>query len=111
MSDNMIRFKLCDRADVPVNGIIRVTDVPGIDIPLAVADSDGEIFCIADTCSHQTASLSDGWIEHGCVECPLHESRFDLATGSPDVPPARTPIATFPVVVENGQVFLVEARS
>ncbi|MGQ4600901.1 Rieske 2Fe-2S domain-containing protein [Nocardia sp. R6R-6] len=106
----MTRIKLCNRADVPTNGIIRIADVPGIDIPLAVADSDGRIFCIADLCSHQTASLSDGWVEDGCVECPLHESRFDLATGAPDVPPAREPIATFPVAVENGEVFLLERQ-
>jgi 3-phenylpropionate/trans-cinnamate dioxygenase ferredoxin component len=55
--------------------------------------------------------LSDGWVEDGCVECPLHESRFDLRTGRPDVPPAREPIATYPVIVDDGVVYLVGTPS
>lgn len=106
-----MRHKLCDRDDVPRNGIIRVTDVPGFTGPMAVADSDGALFCVADTCSHQTASLADGWVENGCVECPMHESRFDLATGKPDVPPARDAIATYPIEVVDGEVFVIGSGS
>src|SRR3712207_7511553 len=41
---------------------------------------DGEIFAIDDTCTHQDASLADGWLE-GCeVECPLHASRSEEHT-------------------------------
>jgi len=104
----MARHKLCDRAEVPRDDIIRVTDVPGVDGPLALADCGGELFCIDDTCSHQEASLADGWVEDGCIECPLHESRFDLATGNPDLPPARQPIGTYAVEVIDGGVYLVE---
>src|SRR6476646_6594277 len=49
---------------------------------------DGEIYAIDHTCTHQDASLADGWLE-GCeVECPLHASRFDPRTGRVDAPPA-----------------------
>ncbi|MET3952487.1 hypothetical protein ABIB29_003350 [Arthrobacter sp. UYEF36] len=27
---------------------------------------------IAQTCTHQDASLADGWVEDCWVECPLH---------------------------------------
>ena len=51
---------------------------------------DGEILAIDDTCSHQQASLADGWLE-GCeIECPLHSSRFDCdwSRGRTSRPPA-----------------------
>jgi 3-phenylpropionate/trans-cinnamate dioxygenase ferredoxin subunit len=103
------RYRLCAASDVPEEGIIRIrADWP---TPIAVARTGNEFFCIEDTCSHQDAALSDGWVEDGCVECPLHESRFDLRTGRPDVPPAREPIATYPVTVEDGVVYLVGTPS
>jgi 3-phenylpropionate/trans-cinnamate dioxygenase ferredoxin subunit len=101
------RLHLCAADAVPDDGILRIGAVAGLAKPVAVAYSGGEYFCIDDTCSHQDAALSDGWVEDGCVECPLHESRFDLRTGKPDMPPAREPVATHPVVVENGVVYLL----
>jgi 3-phenylpropionate/trans-cinnamate dioxygenase ferredoxin subunit len=101
------RYRLCAADDVPNEGIVRIVAVAGLAQPLAVARSGDEFFCIDDTCSHQDAALSDGWVEDGCVECPLHESRFDLRTGKPDVPPAKEPIATHPIIIENGVVYLL----
>ena len=51
------------------------------DPPIAVFNEDGEFFAIDDTCTHQDASLADGWLEGCAVECPLHASCFDLRTG------------------------------
>jgi 3-phenylpropionate/trans-cinnamate dioxygenase ferredoxin subunit len=78
-----------------------------VEPPIAVFHTeDGEIFAIDDTCTHQDASLADGWLE-GCeVECPLHASRFDLRTGKADAPPAKRPVRTHEVHVEDGTVFV-----
>src|SRR6185437_2356941 len=55
-------------------------------------------------CSHERASLADGWLE-GCeIECPLHSSRFDLRTGAVDAPPARLPVRTQQVVIVGGSL-------
>ncbi len=63
-----------------------------------------------DTCTHQDASLADGWLE-GCeVECPLHGSRFDLRTGKVDAPPAKLPVRTHHVVVQNGTVYVIPSQ-
>ena len=77
------------------------------DVPIAVFHTeDGEIFAIDDTCTHQDASLADGWME-GCeVECPLHASRFDLRTGRVDAPPAKKPVRTHEVHVEGDMVYV-----
>jgi len=77
------------------------------EVPIAVfRTDDGDLYAIDDTCTHQDASLADGWIE-GCeVECPLHSSRFDLRTGAVDQPPAKRPVRTHRVVVDGDTVFV-----
>jgi 3-phenylpropionate/trans-cinnamate dioxygenase ferredoxin subunit len=67
---------------------------------------DGEVFAIDDTCTHQDASLADGWLE-GCeVECPLHASRFNLRTGQVDAPPAKIGVRAHAVHLEGDGVYL-----
>jgi 3-phenylpropionate/trans-cinnamate dioxygenase ferredoxin subunit len=76
------------------------------DVPIAVFNVDGEILAVDDTCTHQDASLADGWLDGCLVECPLHASRFDLRTGRPDGPPAKTALRTHPVSVEDGMIYV-----
>jgi 3-phenylpropionate/trans-cinnamate dioxygenase ferredoxin subunit len=81
-----------------------------VDPPIAVfRTEDGEVYAIDDTCTHQDASLTDGWLE-GCeVECPLHSSRFDLRTGEVDAPPAKAPVRTHKVIVADGTIYVEPA--
>ena len=92
-------LEVCPLSELPPGEARRVEADP----PIAVFHTeDGEVFAIDDTCSHQDASLADGWLE-GCeIECPLHASRFNLRTGAVDAPPAKLPIRTHAVVVEDG---------
>jgi len=92
---------VCRLADLPRGEAFRLDCDP----PVAVFHTeDGEVYAIDDTCTHQDASLADGWLE-GCeVECPLHASKFDLRTGSVDAPPARLPVRTHQVHVEDGMI-------
>ncbi|MFE9098127.1 bifunctional 3-phenylpropionate/cinnamic acid dioxygenase ferredoxin subunit [Streptomyces sp. NPDC007264] len=93
----------CRLADLPRGEALRLD----VDPPVSVFHTDdGELFAIDDTCTHQDASLADGWLE-GCeVECPLHASTFDLRTGAVDAPPARLPVRTHQVLVEDGMVYV-----
>ncbi|MGH3367289.1 MAG: bifunctional 3-phenylpropionate/cinnamic acid dioxygenase ferredoxin subunit [Nocardioidaceae bacterium] len=102
----MARVELCRAAEVPEGGLLRVVDADGLIAPVAVANVRGEIFAVDDRCSHQEASLADGWLEDYSIECPMHESRFDLRTGEPDAPPARERVRTHEVDVVNGVVYL-----
>ena len=90
------------QADLPPGESIRVL----AHVPVAVFNADGELFAIDDTCTHQDASLSDGWLEDCMVECPLHAASFDLRTGKPTGPPAKKPVRTYAVVVEDGVVYV-----
>lgn len=95
---------VCPTDALPPGEAIRVTaDVPA---PVAVFNVDGEFYAIDDTCTHQDASLADGWLDGCAVECPLHASCFDLRTGKVSGPPAKTPVRTHRVVVQDGMVYV-----
>ncbi len=75
--------------------------------PIAIFLTEvGEVFAIDDTCTHQDASLADGWLEGCQVECPLHASRFDLRTGEVDAPPAKRAVRTHQVTVIDDDVWV-----
>ncbi len=67
---------------------------------------DGDVYATSDVCTHEFAQLSDGFVEDGVVECPLHGARFDCRNGTCMGPPADEDLATFPVKVEDGRVLV-----
>lgn len=94
---------VCLLAALPPGAARRVETSP----PIAVFHTEeGDLYALDDTCTHQDASLADGWVEDCAVECPLHASRFDLRTGAVDAPPAKRPVRAHRVVVENGSVYV-----
>jgi 3-phenylpropionate/trans-cinnamate dioxygenase ferredoxin subunit len=76
------------------------------DEAIALIRAQDRVFALHDNCSHEDYPLSEGWVEDGQIECALHGSRFDLATGEPDLPPAVVPIRTYPVKVEGDDVLV-----
>ena len=100
-------FAVCLRSAIEPGEAKRFEspDTDGVAIAVFHTEDD-EFYAVDDTCTHQDASLADGWLE-GCeVECPLHASRFDLRSGQVDAPPAKRPIRTHPVHVEGDTVFV-----
>ncbi|MFD7711317.1 bifunctional 3-phenylpropionate/cinnamic acid dioxygenase ferredoxin subunit [Streptomyces sp. NPDC059785] len=91
---------VCRLADLPEGESVRLDTTP----PVAVFHTGGELYAIDDTCTHQDASLSEGWLEGCLVECPLHAAAFDLRTGQPACLPARRPVRTHRVTVDDGIV-------
>ena len=73
---------------------------------IAVFRLADEVYAIGDLCSHAEASLSEGPIFDGCVECPRHGSEFDLRTGEPGSLPASKPVPVYPTKVDDGVLFL-----
>jgi nitrite reductase/ring-hydroxylating ferredoxin subunit len=43
--------------------------------------ADGVPFAVSNVCRHQFAKLGQGQIRKGCLECPWHRARYDVATG------------------------------
>lgn len=83
-------------------------EVLGLDIdgkPIALYCHDGEYFASSNVCTHQFALLSEGYFEDGCIECPLHQGRFDIRTGRALCAPLTEDLRVFRVKVEDEQVF------
>lgn len=95
-------FAVCRADELPPGESRRFV----ADVPIAVFNADGEFYAVDDTCTHQDASLSDGFLEGCYVECPLHAAFFDLRTGMPTCLPAKKPVRTHPVSVEGGMIYV-----
>jgi 3-phenylpropionate/trans-cinnamate dioxygenase ferredoxin component len=63
-------------------------------------------YAIGDTCTHMGCSLSGGTLEGENVRCRCHGSVFNARTGEVIHGPATKPEHSFPVTVENGDVFV-----
>ncbi len=95
--------RACALADVPVEGAVAV-EVD--DAVVAVVRSDGQLYAIADVCSHADVALSEGEVADGEIECWLHGSRFDLSSGRPTSLPATQPVPVFDVKVDGDDVYV-----
>ncbi len=91
-------------ADLPVESLTRV-EVEGVPICL-VRSEDGNFYALNDTCTHEDYSLSEGELWEMSVECPKHGSRFDVKTGKVTGLPAVIPARTYPVTVEDGEIYV-----
>ncbi len=86
-------------------GSLKRVDVLGVPICLA-RTVDGCYFAIHDHCTHEQASLSEGWLDGHHVECSLHNAIFDLKTGDPLSLPAEEKVRVFPITLRNSKVFI-----
>jgi chlorite dismutase len=93
-------------SDVPEGGS-KVVYVDGLQI--ALFNTAGRIYAVANRCSHANGPLADGKLDGATVTCPYHGTKFDLATGEPLCAPASRPIVRYDVRVEHGQVFVMPA--
>jgi nitrite reductase/ring-hydroxylating ferredoxin subunit/uncharacterized membrane protein len=73
-------------------------------------DGDG-IHAIGAVCSHAGGPLEEGKIENHCVECPWHQSVFDLRTGEVVHGPATHAQPCYEARVRDGQVEVRLVRS
>ena len=67
---------------------------------------DDEYFATDGLCTHEKVHLADGLVMDDVIECPKHNGRFDFTTGAAKGAPVCVALATYPVKVEAGQVFL-----
>ena len=75
-----------------------------------IANVEGTVVAVADTCTHEDASLSGGALDGVFIRCPLHGSRFCLLDGKAVDDPAEIDLETFPIKIEHGRI-LIELSS
>lgn len=73
---------------------------------IALFRADGEVFALGDRCSHAEASLSEGEVVGGTVECPRHGATFDLRTGEALSLPATHGMPVYRAEVEGDEVYV-----
>ncbi|MDQ6793887.1 MAG: non-heme iron oxygenase ferredoxin subunit [Chloroflexota bacterium] len=103
-SRRLRRIDLVAVDEVP-DGTMKMAWVDGTDQVLVI-NVGGEIRAVQGICSHEYFELDKGFLTAETLTCALHLSRFDLESGEALDPPAELPLAVYPVVVENGRVFI-----
>jgi len=94
--------------DVPDGEGIKIdASVTGTVDDIAIFNDGGEFFALDDTCSHEEASLSEGWIDNGVIECPLHAGKFCLRDGTVQSMPATEDVACHRIIVDGADLRLV----
>ncbi len=78
---------------------------------ILLANVEGKIYAVDDTCTHEDSSLALGCLKGELVTCTLHGSRFNVRTGMPLEEPADKPLNTYPVKVENGSILIKLAQN
>ena len=95
--------------------VARVAEIPdgeGLQIhvpdhaPIALFRTDSGVFALDDTCTHAAASMAEGYVEGEEVECPIHQGRFDLATGRAVCFPVTEALRTYQVSIVGDEVFV-----
>ncbi|HVC26203.1 MAG TPA: non-heme iron oxygenase ferredoxin subunit [Acidimicrobiales bacterium] len=99
------RVRLCGAQELAVGEARRFESDAG---SICLVRCDAGFRAVADTCSHEDFSLSEGEVDPGAceIECWKHGSMFSLVTGEPVTLPATRPVAVFAVTVEGDDVLV-----
>ena len=101
MADQFIKVS---EVDAVPPGKMRQVEVAGKRILLA--NVDGHFYATDDTCTHEDASLSTGFLKGEWVKCPLHGSRFNVRNGEVVDEPADVNLKTYAVRIDGNDVWL-----
>ncbi|MGV3570103.1 MAG: Rieske (2Fe-2S) protein [Ramlibacter sp.] len=77
---------------------------------IALVKLGDRVHGISNICTHEFALMSDGIVEDGCIECPLHQARFDVATGERLSGPACERLRTYATRVDDDGSVLVDCQ-
>src|SRR5947209_12037561 len=87
-------------SEVPEGGAMCVT---ANQRPFALFKVGGKVYCLDNTCTHLGGPLCQGRLQGSIIQCQWHGSRFDVTSGNVVGPPARKPVQSYPVAIEDGR--------
>jgi nitrite reductase/ring-hydroxylating ferredoxin subunit len=89
--------------DVTARGCVQVS---GGGHGIAVFAQEGRFNAVDNRCPHMGFPLSRGTVHDGLLTCHWHHARFDLEGGG-TLDPFADNVRTFPVLVEDGSVYVL----
>ena len=95
--------RVASLSEIDADGVLGV-DVNGS--PVALYRLSNEVFATSGICTHALALLSDGFVEDGRIECPLHQGQFDIRSGKALCAPVTEDLRTYAVKLEGDDVFI-----
>jgi nitrite reductase/ring-hydroxylating ferredoxin subunit len=99
----LVYFRAAKADDIAPGSAVQV-DIG--ELSIALFNLDGEFYATEGYCTHAFASLAEGTVIGEQIECPLHFARFSIKTGKVLSEPATEDLKTYPVRVENGEIFV-----
>ena len=94
----------CAADDIEEDDVIRFDHAGRT---FAIYRTEDNAFYASDgLCTHEQVHLAEGLLMGTIIECPKHNGRFDVRNGAAKGAPACINLATYPVKVEDGRVFL-----
>src|ERR671922_2277893 len=73
---------------------------------ICLVNVEGKYYAIGSICTHEGGPLADGTLEGYEVECPWHNSKFDVRTGEVISPPASEPEPAYEVKVDGNNILI-----
>ncbi|NKB39086.1 MAG: Rieske 2Fe-2S domain-containing protein [Gammaproteobacteria bacterium] len=95
--------QLTTKADVEENRV-ACFEINGHSVVLS--QFKGEFFALANMCSHAQQTFDNGRVRGHKLLCPLHGAIFDIRDGSVLGPPALRPIKSYPLKIENEEIYI-----
>ena len=86
------------------NGTLRRVIV--FEESILVANVNGKLYAISNSCTHRGAPLNDGEVDHDVIICPWHGGQFNIATGKAINPPPMKDLRVFEVLIKGSDVLL-----
>ena len=96
--------RACAATDIEPDDLIRF-DHAGRSFVI-IRSPENAHFCTDGICTHEHVHLCDGLAMEGTIECPKHSATFDCRTGEATRAPACINLKTWPVRIENGDVYV-----
>lgn len=96
-------IQACHADDIDEDDLIRWDHG---DQTYAIYNTEKGFFATDGFCTHEEQHLEDGLVIDCVIECPLHGGRFDICTGKALSAPCTEDLKTYPVKIEDGQVFV-----
>ncbi len=99
--DDFVR--VADTHDIQTSQMKEV-QIDGQDV--CIANAGEKYYAIGNVCTHEGGPLADGVLESYEVECPWHQSKFDVRTGEVTSPPTSEPEPTYEIKVDDNSILV-----